>query len=196
MRVGAENRKELYAAIVLGVLAIGAVTYWVTSSPTSAANSGTITVTTTSTTRPARPAPKTAVNPDTIDPSLRLDVLRAIEKIEYSGRGRDIFRETVEIPKPVGPVITQPTGPPPPQCPGDPRCGPPPPPPINLKFYGFANKPGEPKRIFLQENGNIFIAGEGDVVDRRYKVLHIGVNSVDIQDLLNNNTQTIPLQQG
>ena len=195
MRVGAENRKELYAAIVLGVLAIGAVTYWVTSSPTTSAKSGTISVsvTTNTTNTRTRPASKSAVNPDTIDPSLRLDVLRAIEKIEYSGKGRDIFRETYEAPKVVSPVVT---GPQPPVCPGDPRCGPPPPPQIPLKFYGFANKPGEPKRIFLQENGNIFIAGEGDVVDRRYKVLHIGVNSVDIQDLLNNNTQTIPLQQG
>jgi len=193
VRVGAENRKELYAAIVLGIAAVLGVTYWVKSSPTTSATSGTIAVAVTTNQRPPRLAPKTAVNPDTIDPSLRLDVLRAIERIEYSGKGRDIFRETVDIPKPVVPVVTQPSGPLPPQCPGDPRC---PPPPINLKFYGFASKPGEPKRIFLQENGDIFIAGEGDVVDRRYKVVHIGVNSVEIQDLLNNNTQTIPLQQG
>jgi hypothetical protein len=189
VRVGAENRKELIAAIVLAVLAVVSVTYWVMSSPTTAAT-GTIAVSVTS--NSTRPAPRTTVNPDTIDPTLRLDILRASESIAYSGHGRDIFTESIDIPKPIAHVVTNP-GPAQPVCPGDPRC---PPPPINLKFYGFANKPGEPKRVFLQEGENIFIAGEGEVVDRRYKIVHIGVNSVDIQDLLNNNTQTIPLTSG
>jgi len=30
-------------------------------------------------------------------------------------------------------------------------------------------------------------------VDRRYKIMHIGANSVEVQDVLTNNTQTIPL---
>ena len=40
------------------------------------------------------------------------------------------------------------------------------------------------------------MAGEGEIVNRRYKVLHIGGNSVEIQDVLNNNVQTIPLTSG
>jgi len=39
----------------------------------------------------------------------------------------------------------------------------PPPPPINLKFFGFANKPGEAKKIFLSQGEDVFIAGEGDM---------------------------------
>jgi hypothetical protein len=73
---------------------------------------------------------------------------------------------------------------------------PPPPPPINLKFFGFASKAGEAKRIFLSKGEDVFIAGEGDIVDRRYKVLQIGPTSVTIQDVLTNNTQQIPLTQG
>jgi hypothetical protein len=39
----------------------------------------------------------------------------------------------------------------------------------------------------------VFVAKEGDIVDRHYKVNKIGVNSVEILDVLNNNVQTIPL---
>ena len=73
---------------------------------------------------------------------------------------------------------------------------PPPPPPINLKFFGFASRPGEPKKIFLSQGEDIFIASEGDIVNRRYRVLHISPASVDIEDVLNNNKQSIPLTQG
>ena len=73
---------------------------------------------------------------------------------------------------------------------------PPPPPPINLKFFGFASKPGEPKKIFLSQGDDIFIAGEGEIVDRRYKVLRITPTAVEIEDVLNSNRQMIPLTQG
>jgi hypothetical protein len=33
-------------------------------------------------------------------------------------------------------------------------------------------------------------------VDRRYRVLHIGTSSVEIEDVINNNRQSIPLTQG
>jgi len=93
----------------------------------------------------------------------------------------------VEIPKPVAPAVPLPVAVP---------QGPPPPPPINLKFYGFASKPGEPKRIFLSQGEDVFIAREGDIIDRRYKVLHISPTQVEIEDVLNNNRQNIPLTQG
>jgi hypothetical protein len=69
--------------------------------------------------------------------------------------------------------------------------------PIPLKFFGFASKPGEPKKIFLEQNGDIWVAGEGEVVNRRYKVLHISPNSVEIQDLVGSGpSQNIPLTLG
>ncbi|MEP6643762.1 MAG: hypothetical protein ABJA69_04660, partial [Acidobacteriaceae bacterium] len=95
----------------------------------------------------------------------------------------------VDIPKPIraprpGPVAPQPAP------------GPPPPPPINLKFFGFANKPGEPKKVFLSQGEDVFIAAEGDIVDRRYRVLRISPVSVEVEDVLNSNRQSIPLTQG
>jgi len=40
---------------------------------------------------------------------------------------------------------------------------PPPPPAINLKFFGFANKAGEPKRIFLFRKRRCLHRAEGDI---------------------------------
>lgn len=133
----------------------------------------------------------------TLDPRLQLGLLRQAESTEYKGTGRDIFRaqaEPPEIPKPVVPPDKQAQNtPPPPQ----PNPGPPPPAPINLKFFGFANRPGQPRQVFLSQGADVFIAGEGDIVKGRYKVLHIGANTVEVQDVLSNNPpQTIPLTQG
>jgi hypothetical protein len=124
-----------------------------------------------------------------LDPTLRLQLLHAVEGINYGGSGRNIFVDEPDappIPIPVQPPAdTTPQGPPPT----------PPPPPINLKFFGFANKAGEPKRIFLSENEDVFIAAEGDIVNRRYKVIHINPSSAEIEDVLYNHSQSIPLTQ-
>jgi len=120
-----------------------------------------------------------------LDPTLRFDLLKSSEDVTYKGTGRDIFHsqpEMAEIPKAAQPDIT-PQGP----------AQPPPPPPIDLKFYGFAGPKNGNKRIFLLKGEDIFLAKEGDIVDRRYKIMHIGANSVEVQDVLTNNTQTIPL---
>jgi hypothetical protein len=50
--------------------------------------------------------------------------------------------------------------------------------------------------VFLAHAEDVFIAKEGDIVNRRYKVMKISPNSVDILDVLSNNRQTIPLTQG
>ena len=115
------------------------------------------------------------------------------EETEYKGAGRNIFRAEAEIPKPIEPAIkdASKTPPPPPQ-----PTGPPPPPPINLKFVGFASGTGEPTKVFLTQGDDIFVAAEGEIVNRRYKVMRIHPNSVEIEDVLSNNRQTIPLSAG
>ena len=130
-----------------------------------------------------------AVAAPSLDPELRLKLLESSEGTKYEGTGRNIFVPALEvIPQPVASAIKKnepPPGPPPP----------PPPPPINLKFFGFASHPGEPKRIFLAQGEDVFIGAEGDIVDRRYKIVRINPTSVEIEDVLNNNRQTIPLTQ-
>jgi hypothetical protein len=194
MQLGTENRNKTMAAIALMVVAVVLmVVRFLPDSPAAAKSPSpavapqpetrrTVTVRTGSGKKPAVSAAARS-----LDPTLRYDWLKASEDTKYQGAGRNIFRAEVEIPKPIVPVqkpvaiVPQ---------------GPPPPPPINLKFFGFANKPGEPKRIFLSQGEDVFIAGEGDIVDRRYKILHITPVSVEVEDVLNNNRQSIPLTQG
>lgn len=65
--------------------------------------------------------------------------------------------------------------------------------PIPFKFYGFADKYKESRRIFLQDHEDIFVATPGDTVGRHYKVLEVSKDSVTIEDVLHNNRQVIPL---
>jgi hypothetical protein len=206
MKVGAENRNQLIVAVVLGVLAIFLV--WRTffsggeviaskvpaPLPTTAPpNSGPPARRLRPGRRPGTPPAQQTVTAS-LDPRLRLDLLKGSEATEYKGSGRNIFRADSEpvIPKEVkNPVIAEHKNPEPPPPPKD--TGPPPPPPIPLKFFGFANQPGQPRQAFLSQGEDIFIAKENDVVNRRYKVVKINPNSVEIEDLLANNKQTIPL---
>lgn len=204
MKLGAENRNKLVAAVVLMGIATLLLLRMLFSSgptPTPAPVSATSGVAAPSEARPrivsrVRTAASRTGNrkvssaPHSIDPTLRYDWLDVSEKTQYEGSGRNIFLAQAEIPKPVAPVSPDQL-----KAAQIPQ-GPPPPPPINLKFYGFASKPGEPKKVFLSQGEDVFIAGEGEIVDRRYKVLRISPMSVEIEDVLNNNRQSIPLTQG
>ncbi len=192
MKVGAENRNKTYFAIGLLAVALLLLARWVFSSTESPApvRASVAAVPAQDTVVVAKdhavPGKKNAPAPR-LDPTLDFNLLRPSEDTRYTGAGRNIFEAQVEIPQPIKSPIIQTPPPPPP--------GPPPPPPINLKFYGFASQRGEAKRIFLAEGEDVFIAAEGDIVDRRYKILHISPNAVEIEDVLHNNRQSIPLTQ-
>ena len=201
MEVGTENRTKLIAAIALGVVAIALLGNWLLGSsgtPTTAATNPSPMVTplqdelrAATPSHSAAQGKKTVTGPRSLDPTLRFAWLKSSEDTEYKGTGRNIFMAQVEIPTPIVNPATDKKrqGPQPPPAP-------PPPPPIDLKFFGFASRPGEPKKIFLSQGEDVFIAGEGDIVDRRYKILHITPVSVEVEDVLNNNRQSIPLTQG
>jgi hypothetical protein len=76
------------------------------------------------------------------------------------------------------------------------QAAPPPPPPSGLKFYGYAGPKNGAKKIFLIKGEDIFLAKEGDIVDRRYRIVHVGTTSVQIEDVLTNHSETIPLGAG
>src|SRR6266851_3583271 len=184
MQLGAESRNKTIAAISLMVVALILIAvHFLPDSPAVAPQPEVRR----NLTGKSRAGKKASVSTESsLDPTLRYDWLKASEDTKYQGAGRNIFRAEVEIPKPVVPV----------RKPDPVPQGPPPPPPINLKFFGFANKPGEAKKIFLSQGEDVFIAGEGDIIDRRYKILHITPVSVEVEDVLNNNRQSIPLTQG
>ena len=197
MKVGAEDRKKLYAAIVLMVLAAYGV-FSLLARPQTPAAAAAPAPTPGVRKQPARrPAAAKPAQPaeENLDPTLRLSELNASEGVKYAGTGRNIFRaQEQEPPKAAVTPMTDKRGTPTPTP--APVYTPPQPPPIPLRFYGFASNSGDPKKkIFLSEGDNIFIAEEGQVIDRRFRVVKIGKTSVEIEDLLNNNTQSIPLIQ-
>lgn len=198
MKLGAQNRTKfaLAALLLAGAIAL-AVHSFSGAGPAIAASR--------SAAAPAQPtqprnAPRRvsrAVNApveNSLDPRLNLRLLASSESIEYDGNGRNIFLADAGpvIPKPLAPAITPGKGAPPPAAQ---PAGPPPPPPIPLKFFGFASNPGEPTKVFLSQGDEVFVAAEGQTIDRRYKVVKINPASVEIQDMLSNNKQTIPLTQ-
>ena len=127
-----------------------------------------------------------------LDPTLRMEAMLVTESLVYSGSGRNIFSASsvpIDIPKPIAAVRTKPLPPPPPP----PLPGPPPPPPIDLKFFGTATEPNGSRKAFLLHGEDVFLASDGDIVQRRYKVITIGANSVVVEDMGNNNRQTLPL---
>jgi hypothetical protein len=195
VKLGSENRTKLFVALGLMLVAVVVLLFNLGNSAPKAATVVPPLTLPVPTSRPATTAKARGkkVSPATrsLDPTLRYDWLKASEDTKYEGTGRNIFMTQAEIPQPVAPVKTDEeraaeSGPPPP----------PPPPPINLKFFGFASKPGEAKKIFLSEGEDVFIAAEGEVVNRHYKVLRISPTSVEIEDVLNNNRQSIPLTAG
>jgi hypothetical protein len=203
VKLGLENKTKTMWAAALGIVAILVFAYQFipmfteSSAPTSSAQAAAPVLPHTPPPRAGKAAVKVGKKTliDSLDPTLRLDLLATSEKTQYEGNGRNIFvsREDVVIPAPVASGHTdqqqaQQTYTPP---------APPPPQPIPLKFYGFASSPGEPKKVFLKLNEDVFVAGEGEIVDRRYKVMRISTNSVEIQDVVGSGPpQNIPLTQG
>ncbi|HEY2361572.1 MAG TPA: hypothetical protein VGK36_10675 [Candidatus Angelobacter sp.] len=188
MTLGTENRNKTIAVVALVSLALIIVAWELWPTSTTSAS-----VSTTSATHPAQTTTgkKGAQVLSTIDPTLRTDLLKDSEGTKYEGNGKNIFVALPDSPQLVqSPIIKEPQ-----QVVQQGPAPPPPPPPIPLKFYGFATQSGGTKKVFLSENDDIFIAGEGDIVDRRYKVIHIYPMAVEIEDVLNNNRQQIPLTQ-
>ena len=194
MKLGTENKKQVIALGVLGVLALVLVSrmFWPSAPDTSQAMTPTTGNSAVQLTRRTASGKIVKITEPRLDPTLQLDLLQGSENAKYEGSGRNIFVNgpaPIPVPKRNGTTDQQ-------QQTAFVHPTPPPPPPITLKFFGFANKPGEPKRVFLVQGDDVFIAGEGDIVNRRYRVLRISTASVDIEDVLTNNRQSIPLTQG
>lgn len=207
IRIGAEDKKKRVMAGVLGALALSLGIHTAISlmgggpsptppPPTVAQHSAS-----TANHAPGQPQPHAAQKLESasaLDPTLHPEKMRFAETTEYTGNGRNIFdKNSVPPPPPpsmmviphhievpIAPVRTGPAPPPPP----------PPPPPINLKFYGFATEQNGRKMVFLMEGEDIFVGGEGDIVDRRYRIVQIQPTGVVMEDLAYDDKQTLPLQ--
>jgi hypothetical protein len=187
LALGTENKKQVYLLIGLAVVIVAVAAYELIgmfSSPSASP----VVMRPATTTSPAGPAAAKLSNAG-IDPALHLDKLAMSEDVVYSGTGRNIFSAEsapVAIPVPIkSPRIEQPAVAVAP--------GPPQPPPIDLKYFGYTETKDKTLQAFLTHGDDVFMAKPGDVVDHRYKVLSIMRGNVQITDLAYNNTQTVPL---
>jgi len=115
--------------------------------------------------------------PTQIDPTLHLEALQFAETSKYEESGRNLFEtvatavtpdlirrefkfpESPHIPEAVIPFST------------------------GLRFFGFSSTANR-KRVFLMKGEDLFIAKEGETIDRRYRVTHVMRDSVEVEDIL------------
>jgi hypothetical protein len=187
MKAGA-SKVKLYAAVVLSIGAVMVVAW--TLIPHGSHDE-------TQSVAPRDAAVSALAPSDSLDPRLHLELLASAEGVKYEGSGKNIFRsseedriERVKVPPLLGgiggkgapgaaPVAAQPPGPP----------------PINMKYFGLASGKGENPKAFLSQGDNVWIAKEGDVVNRHYKIVRISPREVEIEDLLNSHRESVPLAQ-
>ena len=205
LKTGLEDKKKVAIAVVLAVVVLFLVlrmAFQMMGGSTPAPRQSPPTI---AQSRPAIPAPQATTNISgeheavkvsagpmaKLDPTLHPEWMAPAESLKYTGTGRNIFSMSsapVKIEKPIGAVR-----------PGAHAAavaqGPPPPPAIDLKFFGFESRDGSTRKAFLLHGDDVFIASVGDVVDHRYKVVQIAPMSIQIQDIPYNDTQTLPLIQ-
>ena len=150
--------------------------------------------------KPKRPEDR--VDPMSIDPTLRIDLLAKVQAVNIEGGRRNLFSAGA-APLPPEPTVavkagTQTAkviGPEPPPVPPPPPTAPPPP-PITLKYYGYSSaRADNRKHAFFLDGDDILVAAEGETVKKRYRVVRIGVNSVVMEDTQFKHEQTLPLQE-
>jgi len=129
---------------------------------------------------------------DVQEPTLRIEELARLQKLEPSTSHRNIFvaappppppptPQQIEAQRPfVGPK--QPPPPPPPQFPGE--------------FFGYASRPESSKRVgFFTSGDDVFVVPEGDKVLANFRLVHIGNESAEMEEISSGRHFTVPLVQ-
>jgi hypothetical protein len=178
------NRRPRVLLAVLGVaiVALVASRMWSSDSATPAPVAS-------NQSRPGTATDKAPINPAELD--VRLEALQAAQPGPHEAE-RNPFRfqpkptppPSLEALRPAPPTETVPPTPP----------GPPPPPPITLKFIGTVEKQGLKVAAVSDCKGYTDYAKEGDIVDGRYRVVKIGVESFVIEYVNGTGRTTIRLE--
>jgi hypothetical protein len=127
------------------------------------------------------------------EPQLRLDLLEGLKKSDYNGSHRDIFNYG-------------PPPPPPAPKPGEPNYAPkivgpqpaPPPPPVQVpgEFFGYALMPASGKHVgFFKEGDDVLVVAEGDTFLGRFRLVHIGTDSADVEQISDGRHAKVPMVQ-
>ncbi|MGB0034235.1 MAG: hypothetical protein WBP79_02030 [Candidatus Acidiferrales bacterium] len=129
------------------------------------------------------------------EPQLRLDLLANLQKLEYSGGHRDIFSFG---PPPILPTQGGPGGPGSPNSRpvGPPAPLPPQPPQVNAQFFGYATTISSGKRVaFFTSGDEVIIVPEGDTLLKRFRLVRIGVDFADVEEISTGLHARLPILQ-
>jgi hypothetical protein len=76
-----------------------------------------------------------------------------------------------------------------------PQVAPPPagPPPIPVRFFGLVEDHGRKLAALTDGRGNVFYGSEGDIIEGRYRIVRIGVESIELAWVDGRGQQTIRL---
>jgi hypothetical protein len=124
------------------------------------------------------------------NPALRMDILKRFLALEYTGVHRSIF--SAKMPLPPAPPPSQQVAAPP---------GPPPGPPpltVDAKYFGYVSDPrGDHRRAFFASGNNedIIIAGEGDTLLGRFRVVRLTSTSADVEEVSSGRRATLTLEE-
>jgi hypothetical protein len=125
------------------------------------------------------------------EPQLRLDLLEKLHTLAYSGTHRNIFSVAAppvsatpggkkKAAHPVGPVV------------------PPPPPPlvVPVQFFGQATMTDTGKHVaFFTSGDDVLVVEEGSSFLDRFRLLHIGNDAADVQEISTGRHATLALVQ-
>ena len=120
------------------------------------------------------------------NPSLRLDMLERIRRLEYKGTHRNIF--TASAPPLAPKVDPKKTGP----------AGPPPVEPITVpaKFFGYASDPqGGHRRAFFSNGEDVFIVAEGETLLNRFRLVRVGNTTAEVEEIASGRRATLALEE-
>jgi hypothetical protein len=130
---------------------------------------------------------------DVQEPRLHTELLARIRRLEYAGSHRNIFVAmppppeggAVQLaPKPVARFVG-------PQLP-------PPPPPLQVpaEFFGYATRSVSGKRVaFFTSGDDVLVVPEGDTFLGRFRLVHIGNDSADVEEVATGRHASVPLVQ-
>lgn len=133
-----------------------------------------------------------------VDPTLHLDWLDRLRSVKLGSGNRSLFElgqapVASAKPQPAVKIVPQPIQNA--SAPGMSANAQPAVAPIPLKFYGYVN-PGQgetAKRGFFLDGDDIIVAGEGETMKQRYRIVQLSTSGAVIEDTLSKNQQTVPL---
>jgi hypothetical protein len=129
---------------------------------------------------------------DIREPRLHTEMLERLRKLGYEGTHRNIF--VASAPPPVQ-ALGKPQ--PPPERFVGPQP-PPPPPPLQIpaEFFGYETRRGSGGRTaFFTSGDDVLIVAEGDTFLGRYRLVRIGNDSADVEEIATGRHTTVPIVQ-